>query len=126
MRANAKLEFHFFGPFQVEQKVGELSYRLKLPKGTKLHPVFHVSQLWKGAPPPTETVHQELPCIDDTAPQLQVPLQVLQTLQVLRRQASGASSSALVGTSGIADHLGERRRAQGQVSACTGLGASRL
>jgi hypothetical protein len=57
---------------------------------------------------------------------LQVPLQVLQTLQVLRRQASGASSSALVGTSGIADHLGERRRAQGQVSACTGLGASRL
>jgi hypothetical protein len=31
MWTNAKMAFCFFGLFQVEQKVGEISYRLKLP-----------------------------------------------------------------------------------------------
>lgn len=82
LRANAKLSFKFFGPFQVEQKIGDRSYRLKLPSSSKLHPVFHVSQLRKGMPP---EVHTELPQVDDAALPHQVPEQVLQTRQVRRR-----------------------------------------
>jgi transposase InsO family protein len=83
MRANAKLAFRYFGPFQVEQKVGDRSYRLKLPDKSKLHPVFHVSLLRKGIPP--EEVHEELPVIDDEHPPRHVPEQVLQRRQVQRR-----------------------------------------
>eukprot|EP00257_Ricinus_communis_P017580 XP_015576051.1 uncharacterized protein K02A2.6-like [Ricinus communis] len=33
------------GPFLVEQRVGKLAYRLKLPSHLEMHPVFHVSLL---------------------------------------------------------------------------------
>lgn len=82
MQANAKFAFRYFGPFQVEQKIGDRSYHLQLPPKSRLHPVFHVSQL-QGEPP--STVHHELPLIDDASPHLQVPEQVLQTRQVQRR-----------------------------------------
>ena len=83
IRANAKLAFRYFGPFQVEAKVGDRSYRLHLQAKSKLHPVFHVSQLRKGAPP--TQVHEELPQVDDADPPHHVPDQVLQTHQVQRR-----------------------------------------
>lgn len=33
------------GPYEVMQRVGELDYKLKLPKSVPVHPVFHVSLL---------------------------------------------------------------------------------
>ena len=42
-RANQKLAFKFFGPFQVIARVGDVAYKLKLSEDLAIHPVFHVS-----------------------------------------------------------------------------------
>jgi len=43
-----KLTPRFVGPFEIVEKVGVLAYRIALPPSlSKLHDVFHVSQLWK-------------------------------------------------------------------------------
>lgn len=42
-RANHKLSFIYFGPFQILDKVGKVVYCLQLPPDSSIHPVFHVS-----------------------------------------------------------------------------------
>ncbi len=37
------------GPFQIVEKIGLKSYRLKLPPGCRLHPVFHCDLLSKAS-----------------------------------------------------------------------------
>lgn len=44
-RVNHKLLFKYYGPFQVLARVSDTSYKLLLPEGSTIHPIFHVSLL---------------------------------------------------------------------------------
>ena len=54
-QASKKLQPRFLGPFKVLKKVSKYTFELELPKNmSRLHPVFHVSLLWKDKPSPPE------------------------------------------------------------------------
>jgi len=86
-RSNQKLAFKFFGPFQIEAKVGEVAYKLSLPSSSQVHPVFHVSQLKHALP-----VKHQVADLQNTLDGLQFPEQVLQ-----RRVSSKDSAVVLQG-----------------------------
>src|SRR5947199_2115865 len=40
-----KLDFKKIGPFKILEKRSTVNYKLELPKGMRIHPVFHISLL---------------------------------------------------------------------------------
>jgi hypothetical protein len=51
VRGCRKLGPKFYGPFEVEERVGEMAYKLKLPASARIHIVFDVGLLMKFTPP---------------------------------------------------------------------------
>lgn len=56
-----KLTPKYFGPFTITDKLEKVAYKLQLPEGTKIHPVFHVSLLKRATG--AEQANPELPLL---------------------------------------------------------------
>ncbi|XP_025984351.1 uncharacterized protein [Glycine max] len=57
---HSKLSKRYFGPFQIIERGGQVSYKLKLPEEARIHPVFHCSLL-REHHGPSPTPHDNLP-----------------------------------------------------------------
>ena len=82
-----KLAYKFYGPFEVEARIGEVAYRLKLPEHSQIHPVFHVSQL-KPFTPDYSPVSSDLPV------QLEVDASEVFPEEILDRRLSKKGNKA--------------------------------
>ena len=89
-----KLSFKFFGPFRIVARVGKVAYRLELPPESRVHPVFHVSQL-KEFIGRTNQVSPVLPSPDSV---FQIPVRVL--LRRVRQQGDRTLTQVKVQWSG--------------------------
>ncbi|XP_019244393.1 PREDICTED: uncharacterized protein LOC109224260 [Nicotiana attenuata] len=76
VQKNLKLLAKFYGPYQIVRKIGKVAYELKLPQNSKIHPIFHVSQLKKKVGDKT-FVAQDPPFCTEEGPIRIEPLAIL-------------------------------------------------
>lgn len=98
-RANHKLSFKFFGPFRILERVSEVSYRLDVLATSRVHPVFHMSQL----KPFLKRGQQVLPQLPSPDLLFQVPIKVLQ--KKVRQQGHTTVAQGFVQWSGAPEEM---------------------
>ena len=82
-----KLAYKYFGPYSVTERIGRVAYRLKLPNDSKIHDVFHVSQL-KPFVADFTPVFSKLPVTTDIEAKAALPDRVLERRLVKRGNAA--------------------------------------
>ncbi|RVW63788.1 Transposon Tf2-2 polyprotein [Vitis vinifera] len=82
-RAHQKLASRFYGPYPVIQKIGAVAYKLQLPEGARIHPIFHVSLL-KNFVGELAEPSQELPPVNEEGVVILEPQHILDTRWVQR------------------------------------------
>lgn len=82
LRKHLKLSAKFFGPYEIVEKLGPVAYKLALPATSRVHPVFHVSQLKKAIG--QAKAHHQLPRVTDQGTFDITPLRQLDQRTILR------------------------------------------
>ena len=77
-----KLSAKYFGPYRILEKIGAVAYKLDLPLSSRIHSVFHVSQLKLHKGP--VHAHSELPLLDADGVIAKEPLSILDRRMVKR------------------------------------------
>jgi hypothetical protein len=97
-----KLAVKYFGPFDIIKKLGAMAYKLQLPAGSLIHPIFHVSQLKEFTPDHTPVYSQlpDIPFLDITDVQ---PEKILDRRLV--QKGSEAVTQIVVQWTGLPDTL---------------------
>jgi hypothetical protein len=65
-----KLSKRYYGPFKLIKAIGEIAFQLELPNTSKIHPVFHVSQL--------------KPCFGDASTVLDLPVDAVENQPLIQ------------------------------------------
>jgi hypothetical protein len=86
-RTFPKLSYKFYGPYKILAKIGQVAYKLQLPDSSKIHPVFHVSQL-KPFKPDFTAVSTDLPV------HIQLDTQDLAPEEILERRLCKKGNAA--------------------------------
>ena len=82
-RTHQKLARRYYGPYEIEERIGPVAYKLKLPHHSRIHPVFHVSML-KQCIGDTHIPSSKLPPISDEGDFIIEPESILDTRWIRR------------------------------------------